>query len=389
MQDLAWTWSFLLDRSPEPYLVPAPWHLLLVLFVLGLLAAAGLHHLAGFTYGLYRIRSRATPWLALPTLAVLLISLQVLLAAYLLGSQGGAVVRVALSTSATAPSVLRIGRLLLEPAFADAGPEPMEVEVDQLRRSLTALSADDFRGRLRRRLDSTREALSELAAQRARERNEGLAPEQPADPPRAEPSPHLEALALRWAIDPGQSWPVHPPLPSQGAPAEREPPHDGRQPTPEVGAGNGAGNDPGNGAENAGQGTAQSAVENAAGGGLDSAGEPPAGDPAPPRPQASGPERETGERTFPLSRFVASLVAEIRPGMALARRDWEDIAGHRFFQWVLEPELVRQVRQTALLAAAVVVAVNFLYFFLLIQLRRWLPRPGRGAGAARPAHPRG
>lgn len=203
MESFYLAWRFVLDHPATPYLVPVPWHLLAVLIVLGLLAAAGLHHLLGYTYGFYRVPAGIAPWLALPSLAVLLVSVQVLLGIYLLTALAPDVARFALNAPAAKSSAAQIGNMLLSPAYGrqTAGePEGGGINKAGLRRALYAYSQKELRDGFRKQLQAAQAQL-EGASITAPEGASATAPQG------AAASPELLLLALRWAAEDHEDWP--------------------------------------------------------------------------------------------------------------------------------------------------------------------------------------
>lgn len=113
IDQLTLLWRFLQLQPWMQWVTLVSWHLLAVLFVLGVLSAFGLHFLVGHVFGFYRRKGRLTRWVAWPTAVVYLVSVQALLAAYLLGVQAPELVRANLTGEVTT----QLGRQLLAPAF--------------------------------------------------------------------------------------------------------------------------------------------------------------------------------------------------------------------------------------------------------------------------------
>lgn len=108
-------WRFLQAQPLENFLGLLPWHLMAVLAGMGILGGFGVHFLIGYVFRFYRRGARLTWWLSAPSLIVMLVLVQVLLGAYLLGSRAGALV----STNLTEDISDRMGRLLLQPMFGN------------------------------------------------------------------------------------------------------------------------------------------------------------------------------------------------------------------------------------------------------------------------------
>lgn len=207
------TWQFLLDHPATAYVAPVPWHLLVVLGLLGLLAAGGLHHLLGHTYGFYKVPGGVAAWLALPSFAILLVSVQVLIAAYLIAALAPEMVRFSLASPAAQASAMPIGKLLLSPAFADGGigggggeagggrgEAGAGLNKAGLNRALHAQSPKELRASFRRQLNQVRAEPISLT-----------------DLPDSDGRASLELLllALQWAAEDHQDWPPQ----TQEAPA--------------------------------------------------------------------------------------------------------------------------------------------------------------------------
>jgi hypothetical protein len=151
IDQLSLLWHFLRAQPPAQYVQLVSWHLLLVLAVLGVLSAFGLHFLVGYLFRFYRRHERHARWVSWPTLPVLLASVLALLGCYLLGVRSAELVRVNLTSTMTE----QLGRLLLEPAFqapvlaahsADAVPK------GALKAALRSASELDYRTALQERI---------------------------------------------------------------------------------------------------------------------------------------------------------------------------------------------------------------------------------------------
>lgn len=165
MQKLTLTWRFVLEQQASPWLVPEPWHLLAVLFLLGVLAAIGLHHLLGYTRGLYMVKGRPVLYLALPSLAVLLVSVQLLLAAYLIGVDSKKMAGLALGEQRAFATVGVIGRTLLEAGLGPVDEVAAGEEVGskgRLTEILLAVPEEEIREGLLNRLERVKAELKSV-----------------------------------------------------------------------------------------------------------------------------------------------------------------------------------------------------------------------------------
>ena len=106
---------FLQAQPLENFLGLLPWHLMAVLAGMGILGGFGVHFLIGYVFRFYRRGARLVWWLSTPSLIVMLVLVQVLLGAYLLGSRAGALV----SANLTEDLSNRMGRLLFQPMFGN------------------------------------------------------------------------------------------------------------------------------------------------------------------------------------------------------------------------------------------------------------------------------
>jgi hypothetical protein len=181
-------WQFLRAQPTLQYVSLASWHLLAVLVVLGVLSAFGLHFLVGHVFGFYRRKERLVRWVSLPTLLVLLVSLQALLGAYLLGVRSEALVHANLTTGVAE----QLGKVLLEPAFQGAlllNVPADQVNKDVLKNALHTSPELDYRNQLAARL------LPPDELQRAMQ---GTAPPLGADV--------LVQIGLHWVTESHASW---------------------------------------------------------------------------------------------------------------------------------------------------------------------------------------
>ncbi len=393
MEVFTLAWRFLLNHQAAPYLVPLPGHLLALLFLLGLLAAVGAHHLVGYTYGFYRVAGRPSRVLAFPSLLLLLVSMQVLLAAYLLATTGPGLVRATFKTPWAAATSRPIGGHLLSPAFHRLASEPgQQKEVDRLAlgAALLTFSGEELQQGFQERLEEARtsflmgnesraqasagEATGDPAETPSGQRNAGGdsgetssgsargegAVEHGAAGPAGAPahSGELVLLTLHWLAGDFESWPPVEIVPAAAA--------DSGQSTPagESSRGQGMADEP--------EKDGPPEEEAAAGAGPDASAERRGPELA---PTPSGTAGETAPREVPPQmRYLLSLIAEIPAEVGLSRSSWEHIAGSRFQERVLEPMITWQVRYLATLAVVLVFVANLLGFFALRYLRRGLAK---------------
>lgn len=273
-------WGFLRVHPLSSYLSLAPWHLITILAVLGLLAALGLHQLLGHWLGFYHRRGRATRWIAAPTLVVYMVSVQVLLAAYGLGVRAPALVSVSLESE----TPRAMGELLLAPAFAAAplAAQPESgVEQSALIAAIRSHSDLEYRDALRA---------------------EGNAATALLDPGRETPPTPSEILVqvgLHWIATNEAPPPVPQPASEEGATVVAPPPEAVRLPD-----------------------------------------------------------------------FLATLVHEVRPGLPLARMDWEHVAGTRYLEDVLLPVMEEYLTYLAAALATLVVLFNLFYAYIVRRVKR-------------------
>lgn len=188
IDQLTLLWSFLQAQPAGQWLQLAEWHLLLVLAVLSVLGAFGLHFLIGYVFGFYRRKGKHARWLAWPTLLVLLVSLPLLLGAYLLAVRAPQLVHGNLTTRVTA----ELGRMLLEPAFqapALQGVHPDEVPKAAIKAALRESAELSYRQRLETFLVDP-QALAAAAG-----------PDAHASGPQV-----MVQMGLRWVTSPHNTW---------------------------------------------------------------------------------------------------------------------------------------------------------------------------------------
>ncbi|HKI99327.1 MAG TPA: hypothetical protein VKB51_12715 [bacterium] len=181
-------WRFLQAQPWTQYVGLASWHLMLLLFVLGVLSAFGLHFLVGHIFRFYRRKERLARWVAWPTLLVFLASVQLLLAAYLLGVRAPELVRANLTAGVTT----ELGRLLLAPAFKNptlAAQSPESVAKAAINTALRSSSELEYRDQLVAELVPPSE-LKPVAGSPSGPRGPDV----------------LVQIGLRWVTEPHSGW---------------------------------------------------------------------------------------------------------------------------------------------------------------------------------------
>ncbi len=309
LESLQLTWRLFAALAPRSYLLLLPWHFTLLLIGLGVLAAIGVHHLIGTTFGLYRAGGFQRRIAAALTLAVLIVSIQGMLLAYVLRTQADALVRPTLAPENTVQPAGVLGSILLDPAFSDeelAGET--QVAKDRLAAVVVATDDEDYRAGLEGFLVEPGRLVLAVpprftppgAADASRPPEAERQGEKPEEQSAGKPNDKINAftnrddlvsaivvqIGLRWVLAPGQTWP-------QAMPA----------------------------------GTGS-----------------------------------TADQLLRLPEFVLALVDEIQDDAVLDHLDWEHVAGTRFVQAVLQPVLVERVGQSAGLLALGIVALNLAYF---------------------------
>ncbi len=115
-------WYWFLAQPPAVLNALLPWHLPLLLCVLGLLAAVGLHRLLSMFWH----RGRVFRWLfGSLLLGVLAVSLQIWLLAYLVLSQGDAFIQQAAHSNHPQSAARQVGLALLSPIFSPHTQNPL------------------------------------------------------------------------------------------------------------------------------------------------------------------------------------------------------------------------------------------------------------------------
>ncbi len=204
-------WSYLGSQPPEHYWQLQPWHLNAVLGVLGLLAAGGLHHLLGYTFRLYRLNTVHRPWLGLPSLLVLLVSVQVLLGSYVVGTQAQGLVRVSLAPQAATLPAASLGAMLLDPILRGPLGKAATITHAELIQAASEVTQQQYLDRL----EEFKSAQAEMAVQAANAANPpGANPSGPQTPAQGAAPRYVQAqgaavvnLGLRWLLDEGRALP--------------------------------------------------------------------------------------------------------------------------------------------------------------------------------------
>lgn len=104
-------------QTREAWLALLPWHLVVLLGLLAILAAFGLHFLFGHVFRFYWRNGRRRYWISLPSLVMCLASLLVLLVSYLIWMNAPALIHQNLQAADGQQNAERVGTLLLEPAY--------------------------------------------------------------------------------------------------------------------------------------------------------------------------------------------------------------------------------------------------------------------------------
>ena len=186
---------FLEAQSPQVLVQLAPWHLLALLTGMGVLSSLGMHYLLGYGFRAYRVNKPVSLWFSVPMLVILLVSVQVLLLAYLLGSQADALLQDQLDRMEE--SRAKIGAMLLAPGFSriEGGGREVGIDKESLLRLIAALTGEQYRDQLRRAARTPATMRIALGQGSTAEISTRVANEA------------LLQLALRWLIDPGQANP--------------------------------------------------------------------------------------------------------------------------------------------------------------------------------------
>jgi hypothetical protein len=320
---------FAFGQPPAVYLAWNPWHLLLVLLVLALLAALGAHFLLERAAGFYGVGGRPAAGIAVPGLIVLVVSVPLLVAAYLVGTQAGPLAQAALRP-ADEKANRQLGALLLAPVLK-AEEEGKPLSRTQLEAALKAAGDAGMRVAYRAALAAAEPPSPAMAPAKpaapggepnpAERANSAPGPA-PAGPP-GEPGPKPEGgsahaaparlqlperVALHWLTVAGQSWPeTLPVLPGQ----------------------------------------------------------------------------TVTQKAFILPDLLTSLLHEAKGEEPRPRAEWERLAGHAFVLSALLPESTRWIEQAAIGLLVGLLLIDGIFFLAVRALRRWAERrAGRGAGGA-------
>jgi hypothetical protein len=314
------SWRLYNALPAQRFLMLLPWHFTALLLGLGVLAAIGIHHLIGWTFGFYSQGGFQRRIASAITLAVLIFSVQGLLLAYMLRTQADALVKPMLSPENAVQPAGVLGSILLDPAFSDTDLEN-ETHVAKARLAATVIGTedDDYRAGLEGFLVSPDRLVMAPTHNPAPDTAGGTdTPKQPdastdaagdQAPAFTNRDDLISAIAvqigLRWIMDPEQTWPEAMP------------------------AGTGSAADP----------------------------------------------------RLRVPEFVLALVDEIQDNAVLDRLDWEHVAGTRFVQAVLQPVLVERVARSAGLLAVGVVALDLAYFAVAARIFGRLRRRARAQDA--------
>ena len=410
MESLLLTIKFLLGESTAPLIVPVPWHLATVMGVLGLAAGVGLHRILDVFYGIHRVRAHQDFVLSWMSQVMLWVGVIVMIMAYLIGTQGDALVKSVLGEPAAFSTAGKIGEILLEPVFgpveADETNSTETRSRGQLNDLLLTVTAAELRQGIKAHLAQAYAAMDQRKQMETSTVEHGLPPAGsdeglPQEPNQklgeTKPSLELLAVALHWVGTVEQEWPAEMPVPKENISSmgtrlsphqespEVQPDEDSASPNPPSEATtegskspesqtkeDTATQDP---AESTGTVTGKATDETPEATGKtteESAEKDPTQESPNPfaRQDPAGKEEEPDE--FPLPLFLVALVAEIPDDAMLTRHDWEHIAGTRFLEWIIKPMMLWQIQYSAVLLAVVTLAGLILYFLFLRYLRIWL-----------------
>ncbi|MBI4083604.1 MAG: hypothetical protein HY423_13445 [Candidatus Lambdaproteobacteria bacterium] len=336
MESLSLAVRFAFGQPPAVYLAWNPWHLLLVLLMLALLAALGAHHLLGDAVGFYRVGGRPAAGIAVPSLIVLLVSVPLLVAAYLTGTQAEPLAQAALRP-ADAQANRQLGGLLLAPVLK-ADEEARPLTRGQMEAALKAASDTGLREAYRAALAAaeppspatgpSKPATTAGETRPAEGANPapGPAPAAPAAAPAApgakpqgsgpgNPTPAVlgslplpERVALHWLTVAGQTWPESlPVLPGQ----------------------------------------------------------------------------TVTQKSFVLPELLTALLHEAKGEEPRPRAEWERVAGRAFVRSALLPDTTRWIERAAVGLLVALLLFDGIFFLAVRALRRWAERrAGRGGAGA-------
>ena len=83
---------------------------------------------------------------------------------------------------------------------------------------------------------------------------------------------------------------------------------------------------------------------------------------------------EESDAPLRLGEFIPALLAEIDSQAALSRDDWEYVAGRRFVDYVLRPQLIDYVVYANIAAAVLLILVTTVNFWGMAKFRGYLER---------------
>lgn len=333
-------WPFLTSLPTGLYLTLVPWHLLVVLVLLGLLAAVGLHHVLMHGLRAYRAGGRDVAWLRWPTLIVLIVAVQVLLGVYGLAARAPALLEQALAWSQDDSPADHLGALVLAPVLDQIEVGPPEVEKPRLLAAIQSTPTEALQAFYRSRLTGGR----------------------PVPPDQAPADDAMDNDAMDGKST--ENAPATPPSAQDGDIAPDPPPEGHGGVLPDLLLPEPAAIQP-----------TLVALEGLAARWL-----------LAPEPVAA----DTGELDTPgaqvdedgnlyLPDVIAGLVAEISDRVAFSMENWAHLAGTRLIGRHLVPWLIGELRFLAFGITVVLVLVLGLYGYLLYRVRRMAARRARPA----------
>lgn len=362
-------WRFLSANAPNPYLVPIPVDLTLLLMLLGLFSAGGLHHLIGYTWGFYKILGRHSAWIGWPVLVLLIINVQVLLASYLVSYQAPRLAKTALQSPFAQAAIIPMGEALLEPGFA-LHSDKETVEKNQLTEALMSYPQDELTNLYGIALEKIENEYKIFLSQ---EPTALPLEEEPEKTPEETSAEKPEELSTAKPDAPEGKKPAEGPEQKETEKKGEAPPNPERK-------------DPEN--KNPESTT------------------PPKGEGKPVEPETTDEEEEVAEgpdaplapellvlalrwgsrseqiwplpesdpEAKPLNKFLVNFLRELEEKVALSPKEWQMVTGTRFSTDVLEPLLVWHIRYTALLMVLFILVLNTGIFLVLRSFKKWLEK---------------
>lgn len=378
------TWKLLTGLGPDQAQLLAEWHLLALLGGLGLLAAFGLHWLVGHVFRFYRRGEKRLWYVAALTLPVLVVSVGVWLASYLLGTGADRLAAgLTRPPGEAAPRLSEaLGEALLAPALgelpaAPRGPQPAPEAAPAPEAQPAPQTPDAEDG------DTPEaQAAPEGDAEADAGAGEEGAPAPDAEPGTQGPADGGDAAPGPQNAPPGTGQGGGPPragdaitLEELAEALEAMSPETLREAFSEP-------------SDARPDGAAQATVLAIA---LEWIGDPDQVWPEWPVTGIPADPRTDSDTPLDPAEFVLSLVEEVGPEAALPPEDWAYIAGVRFEQRVLTPLLADRFRVAAIVVASAMAVLDVLLFWGLWRLRRG-KRPAKPAekkkqsGTLSPAH---